>query len=115
MTKAELSTLLHDVMGTSDVTEEISSGEAANKAMPRISYHEFVWTPISASGNELSTVVTYQVDFYSDYPRHAKLIALKKAFNDIGAKIQVFHEGITSTEGKTVIHSYFSVDVIEDV
>lgn len=115
MTKQEMSQLLNNVMGPDSVTEEIAPGGNYASGMPRLCYHEYVWTPVNASGSEQSMVVTYQIDFYSPYPRHEKLIVLKKAFNDQGIPLQVFHEGIVSDEGKTIIHSYFSVDVIEDV
>lgn len=115
MTKQEMSQLLNYVMGPNSVTEEITPGGNYASGMPRLSYHEYVWTPVNASGSEQSMVVTYQIDFYSHYPRHEKLIALKKAFNDRGITLQIFHEGTVSEDGKTIIHSYFSVDVIEDV
>lgn len=115
MTKTELSQLLNDVMGADPVTEEIAAGTNFDAGLPRLSYHEYVWTPMNASGQEQGTIVTYQVDFYSCYPRHEKLLALKQAFKEKGISLQIFHEGLALDQGSPVIHSYFSVDVVEDV
>ena len=43
---------------------------------PRIVFWEYVWEPLSASGEVYDTKVTYQVSFFSDIPRHHKLLEL---------------------------------------
>ena len=107
MTKSELDTLLRSVGINSVIEGEGTDGSE----FPRINYWEYVWSPISSSGNAYEYEVTYQISFFSKTPRDSKLIDLIKAFASSGVIITVQHELVTSPT--RMIHSFFSVDVSE--
>lgn len=83
-----------------------------NDMFPRIVYFEYLWDDITSSGSSYDSIVTYQVSFKSLIPRDPKLIELKRELNKLGYHPQFSHEYIKDTREW---HSYFSLDVLEDV
>lgn len=113
MTKKELSTLLHKLDGVS-----IAEGEEfldKGDQFPKVVYWDYVWTDTMASGNDYQTVVTYQVSFLSRRPRDPGLIHLKKLLNDIGIHPIIYTEYNPGQNHSGEYHSYFSIEVVEDV
>lgn len=91
--------------------EGIQNDTDTNK-YPRIVFWEFLWVPIGASGEKYNTKVTYQVSFYSKKPRDEKLLKLKEKLNEKGINPIIEHE---FAEKKRDIHSYFAIEVLENV
>ena len=85
------------------------------KVFPKIAYWEYLWADNMASGEDYKTIVSYQVSFASRTPRHPKLLALKAAFNAAGLHPIISHEYVEGTDGPGWWHSYFGVDVEEDL
>lgn len=85
------------------------------RAFPKIAYWEYYWADVMASGDDYNTVVTYQVSFASRTPRHPKLLALKVKFNDAGLHPAISHEYVKGTDSPGYYHSYFAVDVEEEL
>ena len=79
---------------------------------PRIVMFEFVWDDLSASDETYTTAVTYQISFFSNVPRDPKLIELKHILNTNNIKPIINHEYI---EDEKYFHSFFSVDLLEDI
>ena len=109
MTKEELVNLLEEL--------EVPISESAPKDDDieeeiRIHYWDYIWEPIIASGTEYNTNVTYQVSIVSDKPRHPKLLLLKKKLNDKGYFPKIEHEHLIE---KRRVHSFFSIDVLENI
>lgn len=112
MTKLELSRLLHSL--------QIPVGEGEHfmdsaDQMPKVAYWEYLWNDNMASGDDYEVVVTYQISFMSARPRDPKLLALKRELNDIGIHPDIYHEYVKSNKTPGYHHSYFSVDVEEDI
>lgn len=112
MTKKELSVLLNSI--------EIPVGEGeqfleSKGKYPKIAYWEYVWTDKMSSGSDYSNIVTYQISFASAKPRDAKLLQLKKALNDKNLHPTIYHEYVASENSPGYYHSYFSIDVEEDI
>lgn len=113
MTKKELSTLLHKIDGVA-----IGEGEQfldSGDTYPKIAYWEYVWTDTMASGDDYHTIVTYQVSFLSKKPRDPKLIELKKLLNADDLHPVIYSEYSTGQNKAGEYHSYFSIDVVEDL
>ncbi len=83
-----------------------------NNAPKRIVFFESVWEPLTASGNEYDTNVTYQVSFFSDIPRDEKLLKLKGLLALKKIYPVIYHEYL---EAKRTWHSYFNVEVLENL
>lgn len=109
LNKIELEKLLEQL--EIPFNEGISNDKYQN-VFPRIVYWDFLWEPLTASGNEYNTKVIYQVSFYSDIPRHAKLIKLKKLLEEKNIFIRIEHEYV---ESKKCWHSYFGIEVLENI
>ena len=112
LTKAELL----EIISSTDVT--VREGEQYLddlKTFPKIAYWEYYWTDEMASGDDYETVVTYQVSFASRTPRHSALLAIKKALNDHGLHPDISHEYVKAQNGPGWWHSYFAVDVTEEL
>ena len=109
MTKEDL-TLLFDELNI-PYREGIQYMED-NSNYPQIVFFDYRWEDVLSSGFKYDTVVSYQVSFRSMKPRDPKLIELKKLLNDKGKYPIISHEYI---ENKREWHSYFSVEVLEDV
>lgn len=108
MTKNELDTLLNS-LGIPAKEGETADGTA----FPRISYWEYNWTFENASGSAYASVVTYQISFFALTPRHPKLIALLQALSAHMPLPIVQHETVTSPT--RMVHSFFAVEVLEDI
>ncbi len=109
MTKNDLETVFKNC--------EIPSNEGIqyleiNDKLPRIVYFEYRWEDIVASGRKFDTNVNYQVSFRSSIPRDPKLLLLKKKLNENDIHPIISIEYI---KDKREWHSYFSVEVVEDV
>lgn len=109
MTKSELENLFKKLEIT--YNEGIQYMEK-NDSYPRIVYFEYLWEDILASGKKYDGIVHYQVSFRSLEPRDPKLIELKKLLNDSNIHPRISIEYI---KDKREWHSYFAVEVIEDV
>ncbi len=109
MEKQELIKVLQSIHVA--VSEGIQNDKDANK-FPRIVFWEYFWEPIPASGEVYNTKVTYQVSFFSDVPRHFKLLELLRKLHKNGIKPAVEHEYVQ--EGN-YFHSYFAIEVLENV
>lgn len=113
MTKKELSELLHS-LGI-PVNEGITSEENIN-VYPRIVYWPYLERDEMASGEEYQNVVTYQISFYARTPQHKKYKELRKKLRGAGLHPDIYHEYVENDPifAKTW-HTYFALDVIEDV
>ncbi len=78
----------------------------------RIHFWDYIWKDIVASGKVYNTKVTYQISIIADKPRHPKLLELKKKLNEKGYFPIIEIEHITATRR---IHSFFSLDVLENI
>lgn len=112
LTKKELSEILHKPGIPVGEGEQFldKAGE-----YPKIAYWEYIWDDDMASGDGYETVVTYQVSFVSRIPRDRKLRELRQAFVDSGMHPRIYHEYVKSENGPGEFHSYFNVDVTEDL
>ncbi len=109
MEKQELIKILQSI--NIPVSEGIQNDKDINK-FPRIVFWEYYWEPMPASGEVYNTKVTYQISFFSDIPRHQKLLELLKALHEKGIKPAVEHEYV---QDERYFHSYFAVEVLENV
>lgn len=83
-----------------------------NQASPRLVFFEYVWTPITSSGSRYNTSVTYQISFFSLDSRNSKLIELRNILAENNINPVIYHEYLKE---KREWHSYFSIEVLEDV
>lgn len=109
MNKNELEKILE---GLNIPFNEGISNDKYQNTFPRIVYWDFLWEPFTASGKEYNTLVTYQLSFYSDIPRHPKLIELKKVLEKKNIHIRIEHEYV---ETKKCWHSYFGIEILENI
>ena len=115
MTKDQLSSLLHEL--------DIPVGEGehfleSKGSYPKVAYWEYVWTDDMASGDDYQVIVTYQVSFASTKRRDPVLVELKKKLNDAGLHPTFYHEYVRAENGSNgpgYFHSYFSLEVLEDL
>lgn len=109
MTKQELVELLEELnIPVNEGTPEDTTIEVE----ARVCFWDYLWEDITASGENYNTNVTYQISFISDKPRHPKLIELKSNLNKIGLFPQIQHEHLIE---KRRVHSFFSLEVLENV
>lgn len=83
-----------------------------NEVYPQIVFFEYRWEDIIASGKKNNTVVNYQISFRSLQPRDPNLLKLKQLLNEKEIYPTISHEYI---KDKREFHSYFAVEVLEDV
>lgn len=80
----------------------------------RLIYWDYAWEDISASGESYNTLVTYQVSTFSDdSPKNNK--KLKELKNQLALKDirpNIYHEYV---EDSREWHSYFSIEILENV
>ena len=112
MTKQELSTLLRSLhIPVGEGEQFIESKEA----MPKIAYWDYIWEDNMASGDDYEELVTYQISFVAKRPRDPALIALKTALNAEGLHPTIYHEYVKGENSPGYFHSYFSLDVTEEL
>lgn len=109
MTKQELTTLLQS-LGI-PVAEGIQSDKDAY-TYPRIVFWDYVWEPLTASGDEYDTNVTYQISFFGSIPRDPKLIELKTKLNQKNIFPMFQHEYIDKDK---CFHTFLAVEVLEKI
>lgn len=112
LTKAEFISIVNSVGVTAREGEQYLEDR---RVFPKIAYWDYYWSDNMASGGDYKTTVTRQVSFASRTPRHPKLLALKAAFNDAGIHPNISHEYVKGMDGPGWWHSYFAVDVEEDL
>ncbi len=78
----------------------------------RIHYWDYIWEDLMASGEKYNMKVTYQVSVISNKPRHSKLLELKRKLNSKGLHPVIQHEYFPE---KRRVHSFFSIEVLENV
>ena len=78
----------------------------------RLHYWDYYWEDNMASGEDYSTIVTYQISVTANKPRHPKLMELKKKLNDRGLHPCIQHE---YNADKRRVHSFFALDVLENL
>lgn len=93
------------------VNEGLSSDKNKTK-FPRVVFWEYVWEEIDASDESYKTVVTYQVSVHYNTPRPKELLILRKVLHDKGIRPTMYHEFI---EDKKEFHTYFAIDVLENL
>lgn len=109
MTKFDLQDLLDSLKIA--VNEGIQNDINTN-IYPRVVYWDYLWSTNTASGTNYSDIVTYQISFFSDIPRHPKLLELKKKLNEMKIFPEIEHEYI---EKDRYWHSFFAIEVLENV
>lgn len=93
------------------ISEGIQNDTNSNQ-YPRVTFWEYVWESIIASGEKYNTKVTYQVSFFSNNPRELKLLELIEKLNFERINPIVYHEYIQSDR---CFHSYFSIEILENL
>lgn len=85
-----------------------------NNANPRLVFWDFVWEPLTASGTRYNMLVTYQISFFNyKTPRNSsELKTLIDNLSAYGVNPVINHEYV---EKDKQWHSYFSIDVLENV
>ena len=109
MTKQELVNLLKS---TNVVCDEGITKDINKNTYPRIVFWDYYWEPLTASNKEYDTNVTYQISFFSNVPRHQKLLELKQKLADNSVFPTISHEYV---EENKCWHSFFAVEVLEKI
>lgn len=78
---------------------------------PRINIFDYVWEDVMSSGEVYEEVETYQISFFSLYPRHEKLLQLRRILREKGLHPTIYHEYTIDENKKRCVHSYFKVEV----
>lgn len=109
MKKSELVEILNSV----GVPVDEGESKIANaKTYPRIVYWDYIWQDIMASGNEFTTVETYQISFFSKKPRSNELLKLREKLREKEIHPMFTHEFVKEENMDSgVYHTYFSVDI----
>ena len=109
MTKPELVDLLKEL--EIPVNEGTPTDEVIED--PEIIYFwDYLWDPLTASGKEYNTNVTYQISFLAEIPRSPKLLELKHNLNNSDLHPSIQHEYNSETRRW---HSYFALEVLENI
>lgn len=112
MTKSELSALLHRVgIPVGEGEQFLDSAER----MPKIAYWEYIWEDVMASGDDYDMIVMYQISFVSSRPRDPALIRLRELLNEAGIHPVIYHEYIKGDASPGHFHSYFNIEVQEEI
>lgn len=109
MTKPELVELLKKL----NIPMNEGTPSDTNVEKPEVVYFwDYLWEPLTASGEEYNTNVTYQISFLAEKPRSPKLLELKRILNDSGIHPTIQHEFDPETRRW---HSYFPIEVLENI
>ena len=94
-----------------DWNEGINADFSSNK---RIVFWDYAWEPLTASGKNYNTIVTYQISFFNALPpkKSEELITLIHELGEYNINPLVSHEYV---EKEREWHSFFSVEVPENV
>lgn len=107
MTKAELDALLNSVL------PNVKEGTVPTTfKTPYLAYWEMLWEFSVASDQAYHDIVTYQVSFFADRPRHPKLMLLMKELRKLNIYPDVRHEFVDDMK---CLHSTFAIEVVEDL
>lgn len=112
MRKEELVEILESV-GVKVYEDESKVKDA--REYPRIVFWDYVWEDILASGDAYRQVSTYQISFVSKTPRHPALVLLRNKLREAGIHPKIYHEYVSGMNDRKYNHSYFAVEVDEDV
>lgn len=93
------------------VNEGIQNDKNTN-TYPRIVFWEYGWEPLIASNEEYNTKVIYQISFFAERPRDAKLLELKRKLNELKIFPYIEHEYIPKEK---YFHSFFPIEVLENI
>jgi len=107
MTKQELVILLESIL------QNVKEGVVPPVVKPPyIVFWEIDWEFQTSSDEVYNDVVTYQVSFFSDIPRHPKLLLLMSKLRKLKIFPNVKHEYVDDLK---CLHSAFTLEVIEDL
>lgn len=109
MTKEELVNLLKSLKVP--VTEGVPKDEEIEDEV-RIHFWEYLWDPLTASGEEYNTKVTYQISVISELPRCKALLELKKKLSEQDLHPQIQHEYDMQSRRW---HSFLAIEVLENI
>lgn len=109
MIKTEMEKLL---IATNAPVNEGTPEDRHIEAPVRICFWEYLWEPLTASGKEYNTKVTYQVSVISNVPRCKEIIDLKHKLEELNLHpiIQIEY----NAEDRRW-HHYFPLEVLENV
>ena len=107
MTKQELIELLK-----SEMPDAKEGAVPPNLKPPYLAFWEIDWDYLTASDEVNTDVVTYQISFFSDKPRHPKLMSLLLKFRELSIRPNVKHEYVDDLK---CVHSAFTIEVLEDL
>ena len=83
-----------------------------NNSLPRLVFWEYCWEPYTASGKKYNTLVTYQLSFFSNISRDPILLKLRNEFAEKNIVPTIYIEYLNE---KREFHSYFSIEVLENI
>ena len=109
MTKPELIELLK---GLKIPVNEGTPSDKNIEAPEVVYFWDYLWEPLTASGKEYNTNVTYQISFLAEVPRSKNLLELKHNLNNLGLHPSIQHE---YDPEKRRWHSYFALEVLENI
>lgn len=113
MDKKELSELLHGL--DIPVNEGITSKENMNQ-FPRVLYWPYAEQDEVASGGGYQNIVTYQISIFARTPQCEKYKELRQKLREKGFHPIFNHEYVEKDPYfARTWHTYFELDVIEDV
>lgn len=93
------------------LNEGESSVKNASK-YPRIVFWDYSWQDKVASDDTYIALETYQVSFFSNTPRHPKLLELRDILREKGLHPTFYHEYVEEKEkNRKYYHSYFSIEL----
>lgn len=113
MTKAELSTLLHEleIPANEGITDQGNIGE-----YPRIVFWPYIEQDGMASGGGYYNNVTYQISLFARTPQHEKYLELREKLRDKGIHPVFYHEYVEKDPVfARTWHTYFKLEVTEEL
>lgn len=109
MTKPELIELLK---GLKIPVNEGTPSDKNIEAPEVVYFWDYLWEPLTASGKEYNTNVTYQISFLAEKPRSPRLLELKHKLSKLDLFSPIQHEYDPKTRRW---HSFFKLEVLENV